>query len=418
MPDHAGETEAYRRRFQSAAALILGYRAIGTMAAIAGFGASSPESPATATAVQLATGYVAFSVFACWFTGSAPVQVPRFGARTVGLGKGWWLDQRFFFQVDLLTAIALNLWLASTLPTGTAYAQFTDLFAVANITAVVLWTGRRGGRMGLRVVALVLLAEVAKGPVNGIGLNGVVWSVVMTRMIWVMAGWILAIGVVRILLSYAERIDRLRIDDEDLERLGRSHDIYKVALRRVADCLNEQVPDVAAGPWRGRFYASRSRIQPDGPSDLARRIALDALEPTYEQPVVSNSLEAVLVEAARKGRSTSPSMEFCIVDATHRPIALDDSRQLGAALNHLCMNAARHSKGTTTVVHSEVLNEDTVEITVRDDGVGMPTKEGNGHGLALLKRQVERFGGEAHLEPVKTGTKWVIRFPLPSPEGS
>ncbi|MGE0309413.1 MAG: hypothetical protein AB7Q27_27050, partial [Acidimicrobiia bacterium] len=133
-------------------------------------------------AIALYAAAIGYTVGAIWLAhrvSMTHLSLPFIWRRlVVGSGRGGLLDFPAFLFVDLLVAMGLNLTTAVLLYDGTIYSQYADLYAVASITTVALWTGRRGGKIGLGIAGLVMTTEVAKAPLNGIALIDIDWTVV------------------------------------------------------------------------------------------------------------------------------------------------------------------------------------------------------------------------------------------------
>lgn len=403
LTNNPGETEAYRRRFQTAVSLLLGYRALGSLTAFAAFSsrahvlASRPERVAALSIV-----YATVAVIACWATANVKIAVPaawvpfrrdRAGALQVAVGweQGGWLNRRICFEADLVVTVVLNLVLAASLRRGVVYEQQADVFGVAFITTTVLWTARRGGLRGLLVLPVVALTEVAKGPVNGMPWHDVEGTVILARLGWAVCGWIVGLGVVRILLDYAERSERLRIEEEQLLVMSKSHDTYKAALVRIADILG---PGSSAGSTEDAI-------------GFVRSLAVEATHDTDGRHL-PDTIRAVVDEAAQRGRAVNPNMHFEVVDATHGSLAVTRPDLLGTVVTNLTCNAARHSQGTRTTIRClpDHVNG-TVTITVVDNGVGMAL-DATSAGIGLARSATVQLCGDMYREPVEVGTKWVV----------
>lgn len=386
---HAGESQAFRRRFRAAIALLFAYRALATVAAIAGFvSIAGDRSSQPIALVALASLYAAGAVVGCWWIADVDL---RLRGRTFHFGAGsqWWIDRPIFYEADLAIAVAANLLAARLLDEGQAYRPNTDLLAIAMITTAVLWTGRRGGRRGLSVLALAFALELVKAPTNGVPWTDISWPTVATRMLWASSGVIVGLGVVRILIDYAERIERLRIGEEELSRLSRTHNDFKAALTRIADVL---------------LTKSGS-----GAITEARTIAFDALDPIVNLFDPVNSLASLAKNAAQRGRAANPAMDFTVVDATEGLQVRGEPANLAHALEALVVNAARHSRGTRTTIRCDQV-DGYIEVTICDNGVGMDV-DATGGGIALVRELVASYGGQAYRGRVDVGTLWVLRLP-------
>lgn len=394
LPDHPGETDAFRRRFRNAAGLLFAYRAVGTAAALTAFAGAPLSSTGHTRAIEaLAVIYILWAVVICHQTSTVNVRPPWGGHLRFGLGRHEPLDSPIAFGIDLVLAMGLNIALAALLPNGTAFTQYTDVFAVASITTAALWTGRRGGLAGGLVTGGVGLVELLKAPINGISLGDLDYAVLLTRWFWFACGWLVALGTVRILLDYADWAQAVRVEEERLVAIGHVHDDYRSALVAIAATSD------ADGDPADLLVVVRERA----------RLALATFEePTFPEATVAG----VVARAVAQGQTAEPDgPEFVVVDGVYRTVWLRDPANVDRALRNLCVNAARHSMGSRVTIRWRVDDGD-LKITVLDDGVGIPGDVNGGGGFALVRSCIDRAGGTAERDLDRTsGTKWRIRMP-------
>ena len=108
-----------------------------------------------------------------------------------------------------------------------------------------------------------------------------------------------------------------------------------------------------------------------------------------------------------------------------------DAAAIARVLGNLLENAGKFTEAGTSVRISWVASGDTVELTLADDGPGIPQAErrtifdryargtaakkdgvsGSGLGLALVKELTTRMEGSIKLQPSATGTTFRIRLP-------
>ncbi len=112
-----------------------------------------------------------------------------------------------------------------------------------------------------------------------------------------------------------------------------------------------------------------------------------------------------------------------------------DEKLLYAILSNLLSNAIKYSPADTSIDFALECTADFVTIQVKDQGPGIAPEvqerlfepfwrgadtqdiRGTGLGLAVVKRCVDRHGGELNLESqVGGGTTFTIRLPLPQPK--
>lgn len=107
-----------------------------------------------------------------------------------------------------------------------------------------------------------------------------------------------------------------------------------------------------------------------------------------------------------------------------------DPQRMGQTITNLLLNAVKFSKsGTRILIHGRRIEEGGVEISVEDQGIGIPEEEleqifdsfrqgsagravgGSGLGLVIARRLVELHGGELSVKSrVGVGTRFMIRL--------
>jgi signal transduction histidine kinase len=74
-------------------------------------------------------------------------------------------------------------------------------------------------------------------------------------------------------------------------------------------------------------------------------------------------------------------------------------------------NIVRHARAHHCQVVLAVTSA-ALAVTVTDDGVGLGTSQGNGHGLAIMRERAEELGGEAVVADSSPGLKIYARLPI------
>ena len=100
------------------------------------------------------------------------------------------------------------------------------------------------------------------------------------------------------------------------------------------------------------------------------------------------------------------------------PVGIAQAKQLPLALaaHELTTNAIRHAfpnRGGRIRIALKAAGESAAELTVADDGVGLPAPaDRSGAGLPLVENLAASFGGALRLES-RHGTSARVRFPIP-----
>jgi two-component system sensor histidine kinase SenX3 len=119
-------------------------------------------------------------------------------------------------------------------------------------------------------------------------------------------------------------------------------------------------------------------------------------------------------------------------------MVLGDSEQLIMALHNLLENAINYSPPNTKVSISAEISGQIVEITVTDQGIGIPEGEleriferfyrvdparsretgGTGLGLSIVKHVASNHGGDVKVwSAPNVGSSFVLRLPIFTPTG-
>jgi two-component system, OmpR family, sensor histidine kinase SenX3 len=203
--------------------------------------------------------------------------------------------------------------------------------------------------------------------------------------------------------------------------------------------LAEAVEDAADDPDAVRKFASRMGIESARLSDLVSQIIelsrLQADNPLVHPEVVD--VDEVLTDAVERRRMDAERKRITLtVAGVPGTRVLGSARQLGVAVGNLVENAMVYSDpGARVVVAAHVQarsDDDYVEITVSDNGIGIPAAEleriferfyrvdyarsrangGTGLGLAIVKHIAAIHGGEVSVwSQVGQGSTFTIRIP-------
>jgi two-component system sensor histidine kinase SenX3 len=231
----------------------------------------------------------------------------------------------------------------------------------------------------------------------------------------------------------ARRIDETRRDFV----ANISHEL-KTPIGAIS-LLAEAVEDAADDPAAVRKFASRMGIESARLADLVSQIIelsrLQADDPLVHPEVVD--IDEVLSDAVDRRRMDAERKRITLtVAGIAGTRVLGSARQLGVAVGNLVENAMVYSDpGARVVVAAHVQarsDDDYVEITVSDNGIGIPAVEldriferfyrvdyarsrangGTGLGLAIVKHIAAIHGGEVSVwSQVGQGSTFTLKIP-------
>ena len=216
-----------------------------------------------------------------------------------------------------------------------------------------------------------------------------------------------------------------------------SHEL-KTPIGAIA-LLAEAVEDAADDPPAVRKFASRLGIEAARLTDLVSQIIelsrLQSDDPLADPEIVD--IDEVLTEAVDRRRLDAERNRITLtVAGVAGTRVLGSARQLGVAVGNLVENAMAYSDpGARVVVAAHVQarsDDDYIEITVSDNGIGIPATEvdriferfyrvdyarsrangGNGLGLAIVKHIAAIHGGDVSVwsQPGQ-GSTFTIKIP-------
>jgi two-component system, OmpR family, sensor histidine kinase SenX3 len=136
-------------------------------------------------------------------------------------------------------------------------------------------------------------------------------------------------------------------------------------------------------------------------------------------------VERVRVQAERR------SVTIDVSEASRGLTVIGDRRQLASAVESLLANAVAHSQAGSVVQVGTWTDGESVDVAVRDRGVGIPTREldriferfyrvrgrsddepGAGLGLAIVRHIASAHGGEVRVSSEEgVGSTFTLRLP-------
>jgi two-component system, OmpR family, sensor histidine kinase SenX3 len=203
--------------------------------------------------------------------------------------------------------------------------------------------------------------------------------------------------------------------------------------------LAETVEDAADDPEAVRRFAGRMRQEASRLTNLVQDMItlsrIQAAEPVPDPVPVK--LDAVVAEAIDRCRMKASVRGIEIMASGHSGLSvLGDEDLLITALRNLLENAVAYSPDKTRVdVSTSRAGTDTAEISVADQGIGIPERDleriferfyrvdparsratgGTGLGLAIVKHVTSAHGGVVHVRSIEgKGSIFTLRLPLHS----
>ncbi|HET7902410.1 MAG TPA: ATP-binding protein [Candidatus Nanopelagicales bacterium] len=237
-------------------------------------------------------------------------------------------------------------------------------------------------------------------------------------------------------LSEARRLDAVRRDFV----ANVSHEL-KTPVGALS-LLAEAVQSASDDPDAVQRFAARMQVESQRLSNLVNDLVdlsrLQSGDPLKSSEAVE--VDRVVSEAVDSTKLLASAREIDVVvgDRSGAQVHGDES-QLVTALRNLLMNAVVYSPAGTRVAVAARTSEGVVEISVTDQGIGIPLDEqariferfyrvdparsrvtgGTGLGLAIVKHVCANHGGECTVWSVEgEGSTFTLRLPLATtPEG-
>ena len=204
--------------------------------------------------------------------------------------------------------------------------------------------------------------------------------------------------------------------------------------------LAETVEDAADDPDAVRRFAGRMRQEAARLTNLVQDIItlsrIQAAEPVPDPMAVH--VDAVVAEALDRCRMKANARGIALADEGDRGLGLrGDEDLLITAIRNLLENAVAYSPERTRVVVTTRRVGDQVEISVADQGIGIPERDlqriferfyrvdparsratgGTGLGLAIVKHVTAAHGGSVTVRSVEgSGSTFTISLPLEAPQ--
>jgi two-component system, OmpR family, sensor histidine kinase SenX3 len=200
--------------------------------------------------------------------------------------------------------------------------------------------------------------------------------------------------------------------------------------------LAEAVLDASDDEEAVRRFAGRMQYESQRLSNLVQEL-IDLSRLQGEDPLETARLVAVddvVTQAVDRSRLAANRRSITLISAGERELhVFGDERQLVTALRNLIDNAIAYSAEHTRVTLAVRRNGELVEISVADQGIGIPSGDlgriferfyrvdparsratgGTGLGLSIVKHITANHGGEVSVWSVPgSGSTFTLRLPL------
>lgn len=239
-------------------------------------------------------------------------------------------------------------------------------------------------------------------------------------------------GIVVVLAD--DRTPLLRVDETRRDFVANVSHELKTPVGGIA-LLAEAVLDAADDPVAVRRFATRMGIEATRLTQLVKEVVdlsrLQAAEVLIDPELVD--IEAVVDEALDNVRVTASAKDIALADKCGEDLyVLGDRGLLVTAVRNLVGNAISYSPDGTKVGVGARLVGDQIEITVTDQGPGIPQEEqgriferfyridearsratgGTGLGLSIVKHVCANHGGDVTVwSDEGQGSTFTIRLP-------
>jgi two-component system, OmpR family, sensor histidine kinase SenX3 len=238
-----------------------------------------------------------------------------------------------------------------------------------------------------------------------------------------------------VLLLVEDQTERRRVEEVRRDFVANTSHELKTPVGALA-LLAETIEDAADDPEAVRRFAGRMRQEANRLTNLVQdMITLSRIQAAEDMPDPARvELDSVVAEALDRGRmkATARGIELAST-GTRRLTVLGDEELLVTALRNLLDNAVAYSPERTRVLVSTRLDGNVVELSVADQGIGIPERDleriferfyrvdparsrvtgGTGLGLAIVKHVTAAHGGKVTVTSKEgAGSTFTLRLPV------
>jgi two-component system, OmpR family, sensor histidine kinase SenX3 len=238
-----------------------------------------------------------------------------------------------------------------------------------------------------------------------------------------------------VLLLVEDQTERRRVEEVRRDFVANTSHELKTPVGALA-LLAETVEDAADDPEAVRRFAGRMRQEATRLTNLVQDMItlsrIQAAEPIPDPMPVG--LDGVVAEALDRCRMKAAARGIELASTgTRKLFVLGDEELLVTALRNLLDNAVAYSpEKTRVVVSTHRVSQDAVELSVADQGIGIPERDleriferfyrvdparsrvtgGTGLGLAIVKHVTAAHGGMVTVASKEgAGSTFTLRLP-------
>jgi len=244
-----------------------------------------------------------------------------------------------------------------------------------------------------------------------------------------------ALGARLVLVLVEDRTDARRVDAVRRDFVANVSHELKTPVGALS-LLAEAVVGASDDPEAVRRFAGRMQNESARLTNLVQEL-IDLSRLQGEDPLASAvpvDVDAVIAEAVDRSRALAAARAIEIMAGGDRGLrVLGDPDQLVMALGNLVENAVNYSADRTRIAVGVRRAGDVVEMTVTDQGIGIPERDlervferfyrvdparsratgGTGLGLSIVKHVAHNHGGEVTVWSAEgAGSTFTLRLPL------
>jgi signal transduction histidine kinase len=217
--------------------------------------------------------------------------------------------------------------------------------------------------------------------------------------------------------ALAQANQRLRDHAAQVEELATTKERNRLA-REIHDSLGHYltVVNVQIGAARTILEQHRPRaldhlskaqaLTQEGLAEVRHSVAALRASPTESAP-----LPQALAKLAEQWNAAGLRAKFAVA-GTIRPLTPQANLTLYRAAQEALTNVGKHAHATSVDLHLDYRDEDSVHLSVKDDGVGSDSSEG-GFGLLGVRERVQQLSGEVRVR-TGSGKGFALEVELPA----